>query len=87
MHHRSHDQEGSTSRGSAYREGLHRGGGERGFGITPQGVTMGQQADGTHPTGIHSCFCGFVVRWRILNGIHCFVTELRLFLRLNRCFE
>ena len=62
MHHRSHDQ-GDLYPGGLHpciQGGLHPG---RGLGRPPpppsDTIGYGQQAGGTHPTGMHSCFKRF----------------------------
>ena len=52
MHHRSHDQRGSASCGGLHPGDLPTGGG----GDTWNTTGYGQQADGTHPTGMLSGF-------------------------------
>ena len=86
MPHRSHDQEGSASKGVCIKGGgvclqgvyiQSRGSTSRGV-LHPGGrwtdpppdiwdtTGFGQQADGTHPTGMHSC-CNLSSHWNVFS--------------------
>ena len=56
MHHRSHDQGVLHPGEVCIQEGLHPDGGRGVEQILSDTMVYGQQAGGTLPTGLHSCF-------------------------------